>query len=65
MLLMSARTEGNLESRCAAFFVRRSAPPRPPRSNRPAFYERFEVGETFFETLAIHTLNNERIGELA
>jgi hypothetical protein len=40
-------------------------PPRPPWNNLLAFYERFEVVETSLETLGIHALNDERIGELA
>ena len=42
-----------------------SKPAAPARSNLLAFYERFEVVESVFETLAIHALNDERIGELA
>jgi hypothetical protein len=40
-------------------------PPRPPRNNLLPFYERFEVVETFFETLAIHALDDERVSDLA
>jgi len=37
---------------------------RPPNNLVP-FYERFEVVETFSETLAIHALDDERISDLA
>jgi hypothetical protein len=37
----------------------------PTTDNLLPFDERFEVVESFFETLAIHALNHERIGDLA
>src|SRR4051794_27068402 len=43
----------------------RNQPRPPPRNNLLPFYERFEVLESFFETLAIHALNDERISDLA
>jgi hypothetical protein len=43
-------------------------PPRGvtnPRNDLLAFDERFEVVETFFETVVIHALSHERISEPA
>jgi|HubBroStandDraft_6_1064221.scaffolds.fasta_scaffold181604_3 hypothetical protein len=37
----------------------------PTTDNLLPFDERFEVVESFFETLAIHALNHDRIGDLA
>jgi hypothetical protein len=40
-------------------------PARHGTTHLLAFQERFEVVETLFEALAIHALNDERIGELS
>ena len=44
---------------------RSETPACPPRNNLLPFDERFEVVESFFETLGVHALNDERISDLA